>query len=294
VIKDYLKLKKRKGVKSAFIFLDEVTFVDDWWRAIKFLIDRGTLRRDVVTITGSVSLTLGKHFETFGGRKGHGRSIEVMPLSFREYYNLFYREFFPLKAKEILEEYLETGGYLAYLNSNLKAEDIIGFLKADIRALERSTDVAKEVMGAILDKAPSPISFNSIAREVGISPHTAREYVELFENLRVLKQVLYLGGDGKVYPRKERKLILRDPLLVKAMELWTRRKVERAVIYEWLVQEHLYRKFKEVFYYRNSFEIDAIAGDLKVEVKSKVSRGKYPKGVKVIGIDEIPEFLYNI
>ncbi|MFA4640472.1 AAA family ATPase [Pyrococcus kukulkanii] len=48
VIKDYLKLKKRKGVKSAFIFLDEVTFVDEWWRAIKFLIDRGTLRRDTI------------------------------------------------------------------------------------------------------------------------------------------------------------------------------------------------------------------------------------------------------
>ncbi|MFA4669630.1 AAA family ATPase [Pyrococcus kukulkanii] len=150
VIEDYLKLKKRKGVKSAFIFLDEVTFVDEWWRAIKFLIDRGTLRRD--TIIGSVSLTLGKHFETFGGRRGYGKTIEVMPLSFREYYSLFYREFFPLKAKEILEEYLETGGYLAYFNSNLKAEDVIGFLKADIRPLERSTDIAKEVMGAILEK----------------------------------------------------------------------------------------------------------------------------------------------
>ncbi|MFA4669629.1 hypothetical protein QDY65_03595 [Pyrococcus kukulkanii] len=46
--------------------------------------------------------------------------------------------------------------------------------------------------------------------------------------------------------------------------------------------------------FKNTFEIDAIAGDLKVEVKSKVSRGKYPKDVKVIGIDEIPEFLYNI
>ncbi|WP_297474738.1 ATP-binding protein [Thermococcus sp.] len=294
VLNDYLRLKKRKSVKTAFIFLDEVSLVDDWWRALKFLIDRGELKNDVVTVTGSISLAVGRHFETFGGRRGKGKTIEVMPLSFHDYYSLFYDEFFSSKGAEVFENYLETGGYLAYLNGTLKVEELIGFLKADLKALDRSTDLARDVMGAILDKAPSPTSFNAIAKAVGVSPHTARDYVELFEAFHVLLQVLYLGGDGKVYPRKERKLILRDPLIVRGMELWTRRKIDRAVLYEWLVQEHLYRKFREVFYYRNSYEVDAIAGNLKVEVKSGEKRRHYPRNVRVLKGTEVPKFLYSI
>ncbi|WP_048147310.1 ATP-binding protein [Pyrococcus abyssi] len=294
ILNDYLRLKKRKGVKSAFIFLDEVSLVDDWWRALKFLIDRGELKNDVVTVTGSISLTIGQHFETFGGRRGKGKTVKVMPLSFHEYYGLFYDEFFLSKGVEVFESYLETGGYLAYLNGILKVEELVGLLKADLKALDRSTDLARDIMGAILDKAPSPTSFNAIAKVVGVSPHTVRDYVELFEAFHVLLQVLYLGGDGKIYPRKERKLILRDPLIVRAMELWTRRRIDRAVLYEWLVQEHLYRKFGEVFYYRNSYEVDAIAGNLKVEVKSGEKRRRYPRDVRVLNGFEVLEFLYSI
>ncbi len=294
VLNDYLRLKKRKGIKMAFIFLDEVSLVENWWRALKFLIDRGELRNDVVTVTGSISLAVGRHFETFGGRRGKGKTIEVMPLSFHDYYSLFYDEFFPSKGEEVFENYLETGGYLAYLNGTLKIEELVGFLKADLKALDRSTDLARDIMGAVLDRAPSPTSFNAIAKAVGVSPHTARDYVELFEAFHVLLQVLYLGGDGKVYPRKERKLIFRDPLIIRAMGLWTRRKIDRAILYEWLVQEHLYREFGEVFYYRNSYEIDAIAGNLRVEVKSGKKRSRYPRNVKVLEGSEVPEFLYNI
>ncbi|QDA31542.1 ATP-binding protein [Thermococcus indicus] len=294
VLNDYLKLKRRKGIKTAFVFLDEVSLVDDWWRALKFLIDRGELRGDVVTVTGSISLTVGRHFETFGGRRGKGKTVEVMPLSFRDYYRLFHDEFFPSKGEEVFERYLETGGYLAYLNGTLKVEELVGFLKADLKALDRSTDLARDVVGAVLDKAPSPTSFNAVAKAVGVSPHTARDYIELFEAFHVLLQVLYLGGDGKVYPRKERKLILRDQLLARAMELWTRRGVDKAVLYEWLVQEHLYRKFGEVYYYRNSYEVDAIAGNLKVEVKSGERKGRYLRDVRVLKGSEIPGFLYSL
>ncbi|NJE26814.1 ATP-binding protein [Thermococcus sp. MV5] len=294
VLEEYLKLKKRKGIKTSYIFLDEVTLTREWWRAVKYLIDQGKIRGDVVTVTGSVSLAAGRHIETFGGRRGNGTIIEVMPLDFYSYYSIFYEEFFSSKAEEVFERYLETGGYLAYLNGDIKVEELVGLIKADLKALERSTDLARDIMGAIIDKAPSPVSFNSIAKSVGISPHTARDYVELFEALHVLLQILFLGGDGKVYSRKERKLIIRDPLIGRAMGLWTRRKLNKDVLYEWLVQEHLYRQFKEIYYFRNSYEVDAIAGGLKVEVKSRKAKLRYPKDVKVLSGQEIPSFLYDL
>lgn len=296
VLREYLRMRKRKGVKGSFIFLDEVSLVRDWWRALKFLIDSGELRNDVITVTGSISLFVGRQVETFGGRRGHGRDVTVMPLSFRDYYNLFYDDFFPSKGQEVFEDYLETGGYLAHLNGTLRVEELVGLIKADLKALERSTGLAREIMGAVIDKAPSPVSFNSIAKAVGVSPHTARDYIELFEALHLLLQIPYLGGDGKLYPRKERKFALRDPLMARAMELWTRREIERDILYEWVVQEHLYRAFGEVFYYRNSYEVDAIADSLKVEVKSgeRTKTGRYPKDVRVLSGKEVPRFLYEL
>ncbi|WP_252896907.1 ATP-binding protein [Metallosphaera hakonensis] len=53
-MKEYLKIKKREGIKSSFIFLDEVTFVKDWYRTVKYLIDTGELRGDVVTVSAQV------------------------------------------------------------------------------------------------------------------------------------------------------------------------------------------------------------------------------------------------
>ena len=35
-------------------------------------------------------------------------------------------------------------------------------------------------------------------------------------------------------------------------------------LYEWIVQSHLKRRFGGVYYYRNSYEIDVIAGNLKI------------------------------
>ncbi len=293
-LRDYIKLKERKGIKTAYIFLDEITFVNEWWRAIKYIIDRKIVKNDVITLLGSSSMTLSKRFETFGGRRGHGKTIEVMPLSFHDYYLLFYDEFFERKGEEIFDKYLETGGYLSVLNKELKLEELISLIKADLRAVDRSTGTAKDIIGAILDKSPSPVSFHSIAQNVGISTHTAKDYIEIFEGLYIILQLLYQGGDRKIYPRRERKIAIRDPFIARALGLWSRRRIREEVLYEWLVQEHLYRKFGEVYYFKNNYEVDAIADNMKVEVKLTRAHRKYPKEVTVLAKEDIPEFLFNL
>ncbi|MGC8836582.1 MAG: ATP-binding protein, partial [Infirmifilum sp.] len=70
--------------------------------------------------------------------------------------------------------------------------------------------------------------------------------------------------------------------------------LSRATLLEWVVQEHLYRRFGEVFYYRNNYEIDAIAGSMRVEVKTSKARRRYPAGTIILKEDEIPEFLINL
>ena len=294
IIEEYRKIKKRKGIKMSFIFLDEITLLEDWWRAIKFAIDRHWFDNDVLVLSGSSSLLIKQHIETFSGRKGKGKIVEVHPLNFFEYYSLFFKEFFQRKGKEIFENYLETGGFLAALNERVTDYEYISIIKADIKKIERSTDIARDIMRSIFLKAPNAFSYHSIAKDSGLSVNTVREYIEIFKNMFLLAEVNYIGLDGKVYPRKEKKFVIRDPFLVRALALWTKTDLKKDFLYEWVVQEHLLRKFGEVYYFKNSYEIDCIAGDLKIEVKAGKPHRKYPKGVRVLEEQEIPMFLIKL
>jgi len=48
------------------------------------------------------------------------------------------------------------------------------------------------------------------------------------------------------------------------------------------VQSHLKRGFGEVYYYRNSYEIDVILGNLKIEIKSKRAHKNYPRDIIIL------------
>ena len=82
-----------------------------------------------------------------------------------------------------------------------------------------------------------------------------------------------------------------DPYLVKSLSLWINTKYLESALYEWVVQSHLKRRFGEVYYYRNSYEIDVIAGNLKIEIKSKRAHKNYPKDVIILDESNLPLFL---
>lgn len=82
-----------------------------------------------------------------------------------------------------------------------------------------------------------------------------------------------------------------DAFLAKTLSIWCGEKFLESALYEWLVQSHLLRKFGNVYYYRNSFEIDCIADSLKVEVKLGKPHRKYPKDVMILDETNLPIFL---
>ncbi len=110
---------------------------------------------------------------------------------------------------------------------------------------------------------------------------TVLEYVDIFEDLFLIG-VAYLKKGSKVLLRREKKIFFRDLFIYKTFSIWTGEEVKKDALLEFIVQEHLYRKFGEIYYYRNSYEIDAIAGDLKVEVKTTGTHRRYPKKVIVL------------
>jgi predicted AAA+ superfamily ATPase len=85
VLDTYLNSALARSLKKRITFLDEVTFVEDWYRALKLLIDRGKLRNDIVTVLDSASLQLLAEREMFPGKRGEGKDVIMHTRSFSKY-----------------------------------------------------------------------------------------------------------------------------------------------------------------------------------------------------------------
>lgn len=293
----YFNERKKKGIKTSYIFLDEVTSIDEWWRPIKFFIDRGYFEDSVLTVSGSSTLRIIKIPERFPGRRGKGKSIEVLPLSFPEFVRIhgYGREILyelPSLLK-LWEKYTKTGGFPTSINEEERAiEDLIDGIVSEIHKHGRSLEIIQNIFYSLLRKIPSPLSYHSIASELGISHRTVREYLEFLRD-SLLLGIAYFKSD-KVYHRKEKKFFFRDPFLLRTVSFWTATEFLESALFEHIVQEHMFRRFGEIYYSRNRYEIDCIAGKLRVEVKAGKPHRKYPKGVEVLEEEDIPRFILEL
>jgi predicted AAA+ superfamily ATPase len=293
----YEKIKKENNVKTSYIFLDEVTNLKEWWRVVKGLIDMGFFKDDIIVATGSATLNILKEKESFPGRRGFGKDIEVLPLSFPEFLevkgvDISKRETFKGKIEEEFQNYLNFGGYPKSVNEIDISKDLIGSIESEMLKSEKSPLILKQIISALLEMVPSALSFNSVANKIGISNKTVESYIEDLENLYVLKVVYF--KEKVVNFRKEKKIFVRDPFLLNSLANWCNKEIRKDFLYEFVVQEHLLRKFKEIYYYRNAYEIDCIAGNLKVEVKVGKPHRKYPKSVIILEEKDVPDFLLNL
>ncbi len=80
-----MKEKRKRKINGVVLILDEVTSVDDWWKVVKFHVDKGEFSKDVIVISGSSSLGISKSVERFPGRRGLGKEVLVLPLSFPQF-----------------------------------------------------------------------------------------------------------------------------------------------------------------------------------------------------------------
>ncbi len=280
--------------KFRIIIIDEATSIEDWWRPLKGFIDAGAFKNKVIIASGSLSLKIKKHAELFPGRRGYGKNIEVLPLNFREFFEIFNKKPKEVEIKNLFKKYLLTGGFLGALeNRRSFIKELIDAFESEILKLKLSTQLSFEILSSLLPKLPSALSYQTIASEIGIDYKTVRSYLETFENMYILK-IAYWKDNNKISFRKEKKLFFRDPLILTSFSLWTGKNFLESALFEGIVQEHLFRKYGEIYYFKNRFEIDCIAGDLKIEVKAGKPHRKYPKDVLILDEENIPKFLLEL
>jgi hypothetical protein len=68
-----------------YLFLDEITSLEDWNLELKYLADQGITRKGVIFATGSSAIKLKEKGELLPGRGLEGNEYYIKPLSFREF-----------------------------------------------------------------------------------------------------------------------------------------------------------------------------------------------------------------
>nr|MDO8088662.1 ATP-binding protein [Candidatus Sigynarchaeum springense] len=297
----YLMIKKSRHIEHSALLFDEITFVKDWWRAVKARLDNKVLSNDTIIVTGSASLDLLVQKERFPGRRGNGLDVTLYPLDFHQYASLHVsglvtsvlakdsavdticmpNKLFTNRLDELFIRYLITGGFPAPIHEYNRAGTIsqatrgalLAWIKGDTQLAGKSNAYMKEVLQYLLTARNSPISWLSIAKNTSIrSPTTVVSYVDLLERLLLAKTLHLLDQQQHVAYKRNKKVHFTDPFISRVLAGYTGVDLLDEDIVESIVATHLARKYP-TYYWKDGSEIDAIALIDKVPVGFEVKYG---------------------
>lgn len=276
-LRDHLDLKQLldEAQFADTIFLDEVTFVKDWSRAVKHELDR---RLDLcLVITGSNSVDLRKGADRMPGRFRGGDEFFLLPMSFEEIVRA------RLEAGWIgpgydrpsqLDIYLRVGGFpLAVAEAGEAGVLPKGAMKTyarwligDAIQLGKSELYFKEVVAQIYSTSQSSLSLQKLAQRTQLgSHHTVASYLDLLNDCFALTTVYAINPDtGALHPKKDKKFYFRDPIIYQiAKELSgeeTSDKKWNEILAEAMACEYLTRRFPKFGYLRTTQgEVDFVS-----------------------------------
>ncbi len=232
-----------------YLIIDEVTYIKNWDRALKFAADAGLLEHTVVLLTGSDSVMIKEARMRLPGRRGQADRVDFYyaPLSFSEsclLKKIFINESalseFLMTDNDNIEQqklidqafldYLIHGGYLTAIN-DLASNRIISsatlavysdWIRGDMVRSGKSEIFLKEILQAIIKRYGSQISWNSLVDDLSIDhPQTVIEYCSLLERMDSLFIQQALIEDKRVgAPKKAKKLMFNDPFIFHALRAW--------------------------------------------------------------------------
>lgn len=236
-----------------FLLIDEVTYIRGWDRALKFLSDSGALEHTIVMTTGSDLTMVAQARRLLPGRRGAAAAPDyhLFPLTHLETCQL--KRTLPPAAQVALasgsvaamdalgdhslaavessfEEYLVHGGFLTAIN-DLAARGHIrpstlatysDWIRGDALKHGKSEAYLREVLGAILTRAGSQVTWNGLATELSIDhPQTVSDYVQLLVAMDAMVVQPALVEDRRTAaPKKARKVGFADPFIAHAVRSW--------------------------------------------------------------------------
>ncbi|MFP5459105.1 MAG: ATP-binding protein [Bacteriovoracia bacterium] len=264
------------------VLLDEVSFVKDWDRSVKYAVDSGWT--SILMITGSHAHDLKKGADQMPGRFGGGGEFYLLPMSFDEFYEARLEAGWvgEDRVKE-LEVYFRVGGFpTAVAEAGLEArtpvkarETYLRWLKGDIVKLGKNEAMMEELLIQLALTQTTPLSFQTLAKKTTIGSHnTVQDYISILESCFALRTLHAIDLDTKAHRlKKDRKFYFTDPLIFWIAHDLSGVTQKEELLYpklaELVAHTELARSHRRFGYHSNSDgEIDFIMpGEWAVEVK---------------------------
>lgn len=231
-------LETTSFVKLHYLIIDEVTYIRDWDKAIKYAADAGLLENTVLVLTGSDLVLIQEARMRFPGRRGMATQVDfhLYPLTFRE--TIILKKFDPQKIIDndidelykLFSDYLKHGGYLTAINDWSVSGSIApatlrtysDWIRGDMLRRGKQEHYLREILSAIIKRYGTQVSWHTLAHDLSIDHHkTVADYINLLSSMDVtFIQSALLEDKLTGAPKKAKKIILVDPFVFHAIRLW--------------------------------------------------------------------------
>lgn len=265
IINEYRKLHKLKIEEKIYLFLDEVTYKDNFHIQLKNIYDSQNTK--IFAASSSASMLRDKK----ASLTGRAITLEIKPLDLEEY--LFFKGITVKKRdkqlyKSYFSDYIKDGGMPEnVLNPNREylmnlVDDII---QKDITAFHglKNHQILRDYFLLLMERSGKQLSINKIAKILSISPDTSKRYLSYFESTYLIHLLPRWGKTNqKLLSAKK---IYASDLGIKHLFMGDRDIGSYFENYIYLVL----RNKKTLYYlYENTVEIDFYTDD-KILIESK-------------------------
>ncbi|MGD9152186.1 MAG: ATP-binding protein [Gammaproteobacteria bacterium] len=198
------------------LILDELHKMPDWKNYIKGVYD--TKPRNLkILVTGSARLNVYKNLgDSLAGRFFAHRLLPFSPAELTKIKqvmdldHLLARGGFP--EPFLAEEDVDADRWRMQYIDDLIRTDVLDFENINnLKALQLTLELLRERVG-------SPVSFKSIAEDIGVSPNTIKKYIQIFEALYIVFKVTPYHKNIARSLLKEPKIYFYDVGMVKGAE----------------------------------------------------------------------------
>lgn len=244
ILLDFLKFSKSE--KKRYIFLDEISMVENWQKAIKELRDNTDFADDLFVLTGSSAWDIKRASERLPGRKGNVKSdVLLLPMMFSEFFeniekkkspkydvneiiSLGKDEEYELKliskdAEILFEQYFNSGGIPAVIEAVLSRggdlenhfDTLWDILLGDIERQGLSRSKLLDVLRFTSSRLSQRFFWKSAASEIEMDTKTFQKYINALAYNFMCVVLKFLDKDTLVpRERKQKEVYFYDVFLL--------------------------------------------------------------------------------